>query len=121
MGLDVSWKGWAALATFALQNGLAILLVRYSKLHDQPYSSQVVVLLQEGVVKLPMSMLVYSWECGGGLLVWLGVRRRGRASVVGNRGVLHGHGCAARHRRPWRGQCLAWRGGLDGMCACCGQ
>ena len=67
MGLDVSWKGWAALATFALQNGLAILLVRYSKLHDRPYSSQVAVLLQEGAVKLPVSMLMYAWECGGGL------------------------------------------------------
>ena len=67
MGIDVSWKGWAALATFALQNGLAILLVRYSKLHDKPYSSQVVVLLQEGAVKLPTSMLMYAWECGGGL------------------------------------------------------
>ena len=49
MGLDVSWKGWAALATFALQNGLAILLVRYSKLHDRPYSSQVAVLLGLGL------------------------------------------------------------------------
>ena len=67
MGIDVSWKGWAALATFALQNGLPILLVRYSKLHDKPYSSQVVVLLQEGAVKLPTSMLMYAWECGGGL------------------------------------------------------
>jgi hypothetical protein len=67
MGLGVSWKGWAALATFALQNGLAILLVRYSKLHDRPYSSQVAVLLQEGAVKLPISMLMYAWECGGGL------------------------------------------------------
>ena len=67
MGLGVSWKGWAALATFALQNGLAILLVRYSKLHDRPYSSQVAVLLQEGAVKLPVSMLMYAWECGGGL------------------------------------------------------
>ena len=65
--MDVSWKGWLALATFALQNGLAILLMRYSKLHDKPYSSQVAVLLQEGAMKLPISMGMYSWECGGAL------------------------------------------------------
>ena len=65
--LDVSWKGWAALATFALQNGLAILLIRYSKLHDKPYSSQVAVLMQEGATKLPISALLYAIECGGAL------------------------------------------------------
>ena len=70
MGLGVSWKGWAALATFALQNGLAILLVRYSKLHDKPYSSQVAVLLQEVCVKLPFSIVMYAWESGGALQAW---------------------------------------------------
>ena len=63
--LDVSWKGWTALAVFALQNGLAILLMRYSKLHDKPYSSQVAVLMQELACKLPISAVFYAMECGG--------------------------------------------------------
>ena len=64
---NVSWTGWAALATFALQNGLAVLIMRWSKLHGEPYSSQVAVLLQEVAVKLPTCMALYALECGGAL------------------------------------------------------
>ena len=63
----VGWKGWAALATFALQNGLAVLIMRYSKLYGAEYSSQVAVLMQEVAVKLPICCVFYAVECGGAL------------------------------------------------------
>ena len=66
MSLDhVGWKGWAALATFALQNGLAVLIMRASKAYTAPYSSQVAVLMQEGAIKLPICTILYAFECGG--------------------------------------------------------
>lgn len=62
----VTWKGWAALAVFAVQNGCAVLLMRWSKINQpEPYSSQVAVLVQEAAVKLPISILLYVLECGG--------------------------------------------------------
>lgn len=61
----VGWKGWAALATFALQNGAAVLIMRASKTFTAPYSSQVAVLMQELVVKLPVCTILYALECGG--------------------------------------------------------
>ena len=64
----VSWQGWAALATFSLQNGLAVLIMRWSKVRQpEPYSSQVAVLMQELVIKLPISLVLYAHECGGPL------------------------------------------------------
>lgn len=62
----VSWQGWLALATFALQNGLAVLIMRWSKIRQpEPYSSQVAVLMQELAVKLPISLYLYKREMGG--------------------------------------------------------
>ena len=62
----VSWQGWAALITFALQNGLAVLIMRWSKIRQpEPYSSQVAVLMQEVAIKLPISMVLYAKEVGG--------------------------------------------------------
>ena len=62
----VSWQGWAALITFALQNGLAVLIMRWSKIRQpEPYSSQVAVLMQEIAIKLPISMVLYAKEVGG--------------------------------------------------------
>ena len=63
----VSWRGWLALAVFAVQNGLAVLIMRWSKVHGEPYSSQVAVLMQEVAGKLPVSMVLYAIECGGAL------------------------------------------------------
>ena len=64
----VSWQGWLALATFALQNGCAVLIMRWSKTKSpEPYSSQVAVLMQEVAVKLPVSAIFYALECGGGI------------------------------------------------------
>ena len=49
----VSWQGWAALATFAVQNGFAVLIMRWSKVRQaEVYSSQVAVLMQELAVKV---------------------------------------------------------------------
>ena len=79
---DVSRKGWLALGTFALQNGLGILLMRYSKIHSEPYSSQVAVLMQELVVKLPISAALYSAECGGVLVAIRSVRADLRRAPV---------------------------------------
>jgi solute carrier family 35 (UDP-sugar transporter), member A1/2/3 len=61
----VDWKGWAALATFSVQNGAAVLIMRYSKINGAAYSSQVAVLMQEIAIKLPVCMLLYALECGG--------------------------------------------------------
>ena len=62
----VSWQGWLALAVFALQNGLAVLIMRWSKIRQpEPYSSQVAVLMQELAVKLPISAVLYACEVGG--------------------------------------------------------
>ena len=64
----VSWLGWAALATFAVQNGFAVLIMRWSKVRQpEPYSSQVAVFMQEAAVKLPISIILYACECGGPL------------------------------------------------------
>lgn len=64
--MHVSWQGWAALATFALQNGCAVLIIRWSKvMSPTPYSSQVAVLMQEVAVKLPVCTVLYALECGG--------------------------------------------------------
>ena len=61
----VSMLGTLALVAFSIQNGIAVLLMRYSKTHGDAYSSQVAVLMQEGVVKLPVCMFFYALECGG--------------------------------------------------------
>ena len=60
----VKWQGWCALVIMSVQNGLAILLMRYSKVNGDAYDSQVAVLMQELVVKLPISAALYSAECG---------------------------------------------------------
>jgi UDP-sugar transporter A1/2/3 len=66
MALGVSWQGWVALATFSLQNGIALLLMRWSKVKSgEQFSSQVAVLMQEAAVKLPISAVLYAHECGG--------------------------------------------------------
>ena len=62
----VSPLGWLALVVFAIQNGFAVLIMRWSKvMAPVPYSSQVAVLMQEAVVKLPISAFFYALECGG--------------------------------------------------------
>ena len=64
----VPWAGWLALITFAIQNGFAVLIMRWSKVYaPEPYSSQVAVLMQECAVKLPISTMFYVFECQGAL------------------------------------------------------
>jgi len=71
----VSPLGWLALVIFAIQNGFAVLIMRWSKvMAPEPYSSQVAVLMQEVAVKLPISAGFYAFECGGAL-------RAGRAII----------------------------------------
>ena len=54
------------LTVFAVQNGFAVLIMRWSKVYAaEPYSSQVAVLMQELVVKLPISAAFYILECKG--------------------------------------------------------
>ena len=62
----ISRIGLCALVTFTIQHALGALLVRYTKtrLVDE-YNSVSAVLMQELVVKLPLSLLAYSLECGG--------------------------------------------------------
>ena len=56
------------LITFAIQNGFAVLIMRWSKVFaPEPYSSQVAVLMQEVAVKLPISTAFYVLECEGPL------------------------------------------------------
>ena len=79
----VSWKGWAALATFALQNGCAVLIMRWSKVRtSEQYSSQVAVLMQEVAIKLPISMVLYAIECGGVLASFRSIAEDLRARPV---------------------------------------
>ena len=64
--MGLSWKAWAALGVFVVQNGLAGVFIRYSKLHATvAYDSSVAVLMQEVAVKLPVSLLLFAVECGG--------------------------------------------------------
>ena len=63
--MTIGWKGWAALIVFVIQNSTAALLMRFAKLHSLPYNSSVAVLLQEGAVKLPVALFLYTIECGG--------------------------------------------------------
>ena len=61
--LNLSWKAWAALGLFVIQNGCAGVILHSSQ-HSTGYSSQVAVLMQE-LVKLPVCFLLYVVECGG--------------------------------------------------------
>ena len=61
----ISTAAWFALGIFVVQNGLAGIFIRWSKLHGVAYDSQVAVLMQEFAVKLPVSLLLYLIECGG--------------------------------------------------------
>jgi len=63
----VKWQGWCALVIMSVQNGLAILLMRYSKVNGDAYDSQVAVLMQECAIKLPICGLLYAIEVGGPL------------------------------------------------------
>jgi UDP-sugar transporter A1/2/3 len=65
MVVNLSWKAWFALGIFVLQNGLAGILIQWSKTHGVPYNSQVAVLMQEAAVKLPVSLILFAVECGG--------------------------------------------------------
>ena len=56
-----------ALVIMSVQNGIAILLMRYSKVNGEPYDSQVAVLMQECAIKLPVCALLYAIEVGGPL------------------------------------------------------
>jgi len=62
----VTWRGWAALGAFFVQNTVAVLLLRWTQIIAiTPYSSLVAVLMQELAVKLPASMILYAIECKG--------------------------------------------------------
>ena len=64
--MGLSWKAWAALGLFVVQNGMAGVFIRYSKVHATvAYDSSVAVLMQEVAVKLPISLLLFAVECGG--------------------------------------------------------
>lgn len=39
--------------------------MRYTKVHSAPYNSQVAVIVQEILIKLPIALLLYAVECGG--------------------------------------------------------
>ena len=62
----LSWMGWASLIIFMVQNAIGGMLVRYPKAFvEAEYSSEVGVLIQELVFKLPISLVFYICECGG--------------------------------------------------------
>lgn len=62
----LSWMAWASLIVFMVQFALAGLLVRYTKSFvENEYSSEAAVLFQEVIFKLPISLMIYSCECGG--------------------------------------------------------
>ena len=62
----LSRKGLAALGTFVIQHALGAVLVRYTMTRlDKAYDSSVAVLMQELVVKLPLSLVFLSMERGG--------------------------------------------------------
>jgi len=63
MGINLSWKAWAALGLFVVQNGCAGVILHQSQ-HSTGYSSQVAVLMQE-LVKLPVCFVLFMIECGG--------------------------------------------------------
>ena len=56
----LSWMGWASLIIFMVQNAIGGMLVRYPKAFvEAEYSSEVGVLIQELVFKLPISLVFY--------------------------------------------------------------
>ena len=61
----LDWKAWAALTIFVFQNAAMALLMRWNKSVAPVYSNSVAVLMQEGVVKLPLSFLLYAYDMGG--------------------------------------------------------
>jgi UDP-sugar transporter A1/2/3 len=67
--LGISWRGWAALATFTLQNGCAVLIMRWCKTHEET-SPRAVVFMQEAAVKLPICVAVFCWQEGGVRSAW---------------------------------------------------
>ena len=56
--------GWTFLVLFALQNGSNAVVAQYVMHRAQPVNTRVAVLLQE-LIKLPLSMLLYTYESGG--------------------------------------------------------
>jgi UDP-sugar transporter A1/2/3 len=76
-------KGLAALATFVIQHALGAVLVRYTMTRlDKQYDASVAVLMQELVVKLPLSLLFLSVEQGGALSMARHVVRDARENSV---------------------------------------
>jgi len=69
----VGYAGWAALATFVLQNTGAALLMRFAKSRMEPYNTGVAVLIQE-LIKLPISFFLFSLEVGGPVAVLKTIR-----------------------------------------------
>jgi drug/metabolite transporter (DMT)-like permease len=57
--------GWLFLALFALQNSSNAVLGQFVLQWHKPISARVAVLMQELVVKLPLSIILYGVECGG--------------------------------------------------------
>lgn len=59
-------RGWAALACFALQNGISAVFVQYQMQHrGTDVSPSALVFLSEVAVKLPTSLVLYAIESGG--------------------------------------------------------
>lgn len=59
-------KGWMALVAFALQNGSSAVAMQWIMMkRGSPMSPRGMVLVQELVVKLPTSIVLFAIECGG--------------------------------------------------------
>ena len=64
-GAMVSSTGLLFLALFALQNGTTAIVSQVVMYWRSPVSARTSVLIQEAIVKLPLSAGLYTWECGG--------------------------------------------------------
>lgn len=58
-------KGLAALIFFAIQNGTSAVLQQYIMQYLPYVSPKSGMLVQEGIVKFPISLVLYTIECGG--------------------------------------------------------
>jgi len=62
----LTWKAWASLVAYMVQNAFAALLVRLTMSYQEElFSPEAAVLMQELVCKLPVSVLFLAMECGG--------------------------------------------------------
>ena len=66
--MGLGWKAWLSLGVFTLQNGCSALIMRYATTVTggaAPFSSSVVVVVQEFMIKLPFWLVAGGIEHGG--------------------------------------------------------